>query len=1228
MHRRLILLTKNSRPALSVGIMSGVLAGLCSLAQAYAISTTVDGVFLKHLTIAGMWLWLRLLLGVIAVRGLLLWLQEVAANEVAVRIKQDIRTRLFAHLLRLGPAFSRGERTGELTSTAVDGVEALDAYFSQYLPQLVISTVLPATILLVVLPLDPLSGIILLLTAPLIPFFMYMIGRSAELTTQRQYETLGRLSSHLLDSLQGLTTLKIFGQSAAQVKNIARAADQFRVATLKVLQVSFLSAFALELVATISTAIIAVEVGLRLLYGHLVFREALFLLILAPEFYLPLRTLGLRFHAGKAGTAAARRIFEILDIPAGVDVASPSPQLPSFIADTVISGGTECSGAMTVPAIEFRDVSYTYPERDRPALEHINIAVQRGEHIALVGPSGSGKTTLMSLLLGFMQPTHGHILLDGKPLESEPADVRSAQISWVPQVPHLFHESIAANIRLGRPGASSEEMCTAAHLAHLDEFVKELPEGYAALVGESSARLSSGEAQRVALARAFLVSAPVLILDEPSSSLDPDNEARIQESLAHLTTKRTVITIAHRLNTIRHADKIILLDQGRVIELGTHAELSAAGGSYAQLISAGVASSPLPAASGTEVATLSHFEKGVSAWQSKIHAVSAAAPMHRPHRQPVASILLQLLGFLRGSWGLVVLSVLLGSLTIGSSVALMGTSAWLVSAAALHPSIASLDVAIVGVRFFGISRAVFRYLERLVSHGVTFRLLRNIRVWFYARLEPLAPARLMDFRVGDLVARAVADVETLENAYVRLLAPPLVAVCVAAGVCIYLLVNHAANVAIVVVSFFLLAGLAVPLSAHYFARGPGVRIVNGRAALHGQLVDGIQGLADILAFGRGGDYLAQLRSSGVAYSADQRRMVRINGFHSGLLSILVNLSLWLVLFLVIPAVSTGVIDGTFLAPLALIVLASFEAVAVLPLAGQLWPSTLTAAGRLLDVVNVPPAVRNPPEPPEQAEIVAQDAATRGAKPPLPSLEMKNVSFFYPGRTKPALHELSLQIAAGQSLAVVGPSGAGKSTIASLLLRFWEYGSGEIRLGGSSIRASSPEYIRAEIGFVSQNAYFFDTSVYENLRLARRGVTAHEIEAAARQAQIHDLIISLPHGYDTRIGEHGARLSAGERQRLAIARLIIKDAPLLILDEPTANLDAAMEAGILSTLFDLMRSKTSLLITHRLVGLEHVDQIIVINHGEVVERGTHSSLLTAGSLYQRLWSLQNLQIAPA
>lgn len=1183
MHRRLLALTRDSRLPLLFTILCGLSAGLLTIWQAWLLSSTINGVFLEGRPLTEVTRPLTLMLVAIGGRALLSWLNEVSANAVAVKIKTDLRERLFAHILKLGPAYSRGQRTGELTAAAVEGIEALDAYFSQYLPQLVITTLVPLSILLVIFPIDLLSGIVFLVTAPLIPFFMIMIGKGAEVVTKRQYETLRLLSAHFLDSLQGLTTLKLFGQSRAQAGTIAEISDKFRDTTMSVLRVTFLSALALELLATLSTAIIAVEIGFRLLYAKMDFQPALFLLVLAPEFYMPLRALGARFHAGMSGTIAAKRIYEILDTP---------------IDDAPYSMVENQPSNLEFSKIELSNVSFTYPDETTPALENINLTIRRGQHIALVGKTGAGKSTLINLLLGFIQPASGQINTDYTTsiVQGLPS---IAQIAWVSQKPYLFHDTVAANIRLGKADAAHEEIVTAARAAHLHKFIETLPQKYETIIGENGARLSSGQAQRLALARAFLKDAPILILDEPTSSLDPETESLLEESTRSLIQGRTVITIAHRLNTIFQIGQIIVLDSGRIVEKGTHHDLLANNGIYA-----GMARTYDNQAKDRK----SNFTQGNR--PPAINQQSSLAGHQEPFPIPDSHFptLPRLLSFLRGSWGRVALSVLIGSATIGSSVALMGTSAWLISTAALHPSVADLGVSVVGVRFFGIARGLFRYLERLVSHDVTFRLLSRLRVWFYEKLEPLAPARLMDFRAGDLLARIVSDVETLENFYVRVVAPPLTAILIGLFTSIFLASFHP-PLAPVFLGFFLSLGVLLPALAQILSRRPAKQTIILRAGLHTRLVDGIQGMADLLAYGRANERLDQIAANGLKYGNAQRRMANVTGFHSSLSTLLTNLGLWTVLLLCIPQVNAGNLSGPMLASLTLLTFASFEAVTPLPLAAQMWNASREAARRLFEVVDTEPAVED-------------DIRYSSGGPGASNIEFANLSFTYPNQSAPALQNITLEVPAGKSVAIVGPSGAGKSTLANLLLRFWDYSSGDIRLGAESLKRYKQDEVRARIGLVSQNTYFFNTSIRENLRFARRKVTQEEIESAAKAAQIHDFIMGLPKGYDTLIGEQGLRLSGGERQRLGIARLLIKDAPILILDEPTANLDLLTEKRILETLFLVMKNKTSMLITHRLIGLENMSNVLVVDHGNIVEQGTHDELLKKGGLYRRLLDLQN------
>jgi len=553
--------------ALTVGLGWGV--GIMVVLQARILSRVVSQVFLEDQSLSGVGALLIVLLIIAMARAGLTWASEVTANRAAGQVKRALRERFFAHVLALGPAYTRGERSGELVNTAVEGIEALDAYFSQYLPQLALTVLVPATFLLLVIPLDVLSGLVLLLTAPIIPVFMILIGNLADTLTRRQWQSLSRMSAHFLDTLQGLTTLKLFGRARDQVQVIAQISDRFRDTTLGVLRVAFLSALVQEMVATISTAIVAVEIGLRLLYGHLFFEQAFFVLILAPEFYLPLRLLGTRFHAGVSGVTAARRIFEVLEIPANAD-----RQLPAIVCHLP-------------SAVVFDDVHYAYDDGQRPALNGISFQADPGQRVALVGPTGAGKSTVAQLLLRFIEPQRGEIRVNGMLLRNAPASDWRRQVAWVSQNPYLFNISVAENIRLARPDAALHEIIYTAQQAHAHEFIQALPQGYDTVIGERGARLSAGQAQRIALARAFLKDAPLLILDEATSNLDPETEALLQEATERLMQGRMTLVIAHRLSTVYRAGRIVVLDAGRVVEAGTHQTLLQQYGLYYRLVSAG-----------------------------------------------------------------------------------------------------------------------------------------------------------------------------------------------------------------------------------------------------------------------------------------------------------------------------------------------------------------------------------------------------------------------------------------------------------------------------------------------------------------------------------------------------------------------------------------------------------------------------------------------------------------
>jgi ATP-binding cassette subfamily C protein CydC len=567
------------------------------------------------------------------------------------------------------------------------------------------------------------------------------------------------------------------------------------------------------------------------------------------------------------------------------------------------------------------------------------------------------------------------------------------------------------------------------------------------------------------------------------------------------------------------------------------------------------------------------------------------------------------------------LAALLGFATIGSGLGLMTTSAYIIAKAALRPSIADLQVAIVGVRFFGIARGLFRYLERYVSHHLTFRLLARLRVWFYEALEPLAPARLMQYRSGDLLARTVADVETLQDFYLRVIAPPVVAVLVALLAAAVTGIFDA-RLAALLLAFLVLAGVGLPLLTRAMSRSAGRRSVKVRSELSSVLVDGVQGVADLLVSDGGERYLTRVQRLSRESGQLQARLARIGAMNGALSGLLMNLATVAVLAVAIPLVSSARMDGVFLAMLALAVMSSFEAVQPLPQAFQTLGASLESAQRLFEILDAGPASMG-----TAASIsLPSPVAPLVGGPTGIDLQVRDLRFSYASGQVPVLDGISFDLPQGGCLALVGPSGVGKSTLVNLLLRFWDYQAGQILLGGRELRQISDEDLRPLMAVVSQRTHLFNTTVRENLLLACPGASESRMVEAARQAQIHDFIESLPMGYDTSIGEQGLKLSGGQRQRLAIARAILRDAPLLILDEPTANLDALTERAIVSALENLMPGRTTLIITHRLAIVEAADEILVLRAGRIVERGNHPDLAQMGGFYRHMWDLQNQVLA--
>lgn len=570
-NRRLMAMVRQTGWLFPAVVLFGLISGGLIISQSLQLSQIINSVFLEAATLSQVAGGLRWLLAVVLVRVLFTLLNETLANQMAVRIKTTLRSLLLQKIARLGPAYTTRGQSGELVTTALQGIEALDAYFSQYLPQVLLAAFLPLMILAVVFPLDWVSGLVFLLTAPLIPFFMALVGKASETETKRQWKALTRLGADFLDTLQGLTTLKLLGQGRNQIQRVTEVSDRYRDATMNVLRITFLSALVLELLATISTAVVAVEVGLRLLYGHLQFQQAFFVLLLAPEFYQPLRNLGARYHAGMNGVTASVRIFQLLDEPEPQHLSMENP------APLVWSPQQPFE-------LNFQSVSFAYPDQAQDALHQIDLTLTSGRSYALVGRSGAGKSTLFRLLLRFVEPGSGSLWWNGTDVRSFALSEWRQHVSWVGQRPMLFNTSVRENIRLLDECYSDVSIWQALEQAHLAEFIHSLPDRLDTPLGEWGSRLSGGQSQRIALARAFLRDTPLLLLDEPNAHLDPELEVELVESMQRLMVGKTTLTIAHRLNSFRSADELIVLESGQVVQRGTFAALSGQPGPLQELL--------------------------------------------------------------------------------------------------------------------------------------------------------------------------------------------------------------------------------------------------------------------------------------------------------------------------------------------------------------------------------------------------------------------------------------------------------------------------------------------------------------------------------------------------------------------------------------------------------------------------------------------------------------------
>ena len=1120
----------------------------------------------------------------IIVRLLAHYIQESVANRLGSAVKATFRERALEHMFKLG--VQHKERHGDVIHMLTDGLEQVDAYVARYIPQILYAIMIPLIMGIAIVDTLPIIGIILIITVPLIPFFMILIGKQADRLNKEQWERMSFLSGHFLDVLQGITTLKLFGRAKDQIKVIGRLSEEFKDSTLRVLRVAFLSALVLELVSTISTALIAVYLGLTLLDGEISFFSAFFILLLAPEFYTPFRQLGAAFHTGMAGKTSILKYEEFMN---------RQPSLP-------IGGQSQLKGK--VQAIEIKDLTFTYEDSEN-GVQHISLEAKRNSPIMLVGESGAGKSTIAHIIGGFLTAPIGSVTIDGLDLCDIDIEWWRQQITYVSQHPHIMKGTLRDVLSFGM-NVSDEEIIEACKEVQLLDVINRQQDGLDTVIGEGGLGLSGGERQRVALVRAFLRKGQVLILDEVTAHLDVKTEAIISSAIKRLMDNKIVIIIGHRLQTMHWASTLYVLKHGRIIQQGSYAKLLAVDGYFKDLVTSGLGefSSTIEEQLKTEKSfSLEHREEidNLIRVDNQDAYVLGKDTIQTPE---VSTSKLGIQGWKLlftvlspAKWSLV-LALIFTFLTVFMNVGLLTVSAWLLASAALQPGLTYLSLAIVGVRFFGVSRAVCRYFERYTSHRMAFQGLYGLRVWFYAHLEPLAPAILKRFGAGDMLGRIMGDIEVLQFFYLRTLIPPAAAIALTILVAYGVSTIDNSLVAPIVLAAFIL-GLVLPLVVYAHNKQSLTAVGPQQGEYKSLLSDTMDSLEDVISYGN--EQLVYNRIQHMMSTVDANKGIIERGMNLGNTLFLGGVQITVVIVAILAAnVLTGAWASVMVAVAAIGTQAWFEALQPMIAAVHHGAESKVATSRLMALSHEPIPVMEPKAP-------KPFNANR-------EITFTDVSFGYDAHRRIYEH-LRLDITQGQSIAIVGASGSGKTTLFNMLERLYDYG-GSIHVGDVELKDISIDTWRNALGTITQDTYIFHASFEDNIRLARPDASETDLEYAIDRASLRSVVERLPEGIHTIVGSGGHGLSGGERQRVALARLFLRKPQVVLLDEPLEGLDQVTRKALHRDLMEYVQDKTCLYITHQLEGLEQMDRILFMDKGQIVEDGTYEELIALrGHFYE-------------
>jgi ATP-binding cassette subfamily C protein CydCD len=1107
------------RAVLVIGALSALRAvSLVLIAE--SIARTIAGLAAAASPSSSVWTDALLLGAVGAVlRATTTWAVSATAAREAVGAKSILRRQLAERIVAgRTPDSAAGGSTAVLASS---GLDDLDDYYGSVIPTTVSAVAIPLIVGARILSVDWPSAVIIAITVPLIPLFMVLIGQHTRERADSAASALARLSDHLVELARGLPVLVGLGRVDEQTAALDGVQGEWRGRTSRMLRTAFLSALALELIATLSVALVAVVLGLRLLSGGISLEVALVVLLLAPECFSALRDVGAAFHAAEGGRAALRRVRELL---AGTPTSTPMSTPTSTPWPLAAAPGV-------VPAV--RNLSVRYAARDADVFSRLHLQFPPGEITAITAPSGGGKSTLLAVLAGALDPT--------ATASGELIGVNPDRLAYVAQAPAFFGRTVADEVELWNDPEQS-----AAALAAL---------GLARLSGRRISELSPGEQRRLAVARAMVRvdrGAELVLLDEPTAHLDPDNAAEVREAIRAMRTRAAVVLVSHDAATIGIANRVV--------------ELPEPGSASARLTSPAPRSSAGPAR-----------PERVPAIPPEPSAPSRRAT--RPSRRG-SGVLRALLLPARGRWAL---AILLGVAATGFGLSLTAVSAWLIVRAAEHPAIMYLSVAIVGVRFFGLGRSVARYAERLVTHTALFAATDalRLRVWRAIAARGAGSRRLLEG--GTAIDYLVTSIDQLRELVPRVVSPLLVGALSLAGVVITVALVDPAVAPLVALVLVIALLLAIVLAAR-LDRSANAQRVASRARLAERVAALVDAAPELRANGLAERAIARVVEADAALAIDDRRVTRSAGLGVAVLSLATA-----GLAVVIPALAGSRLLGSGIpaesvAVVALLALASIDPLGDVVRASRRAPALRAVLARLSPFAADEPAGSEGLAPRGGAALEAS----------MRRLELHDLEARWPGGAAPVFAGLDAVAAAGDWLVVDGPSGAGKSTLLSILLGALEPSGGEVRIDGRQLRAIAPADWRRRVAWCPQDAHVFDSTIRGNLLLGRPrsdAVTDDEMHELLERVGLGELLARLPDGLDARVGASGGSLSGGERQRLAVARALLGRSELLLLDEPTAHLDAPTAAAMMADLREATRDRIVVLVTHRADDRRPGDQVV-------------------------------------